>query len=166
MNKGLVRDAVFSDGLLKSFEHFLGSGARLFLRHWRLAALSVCGAVAALLSRTLQLKGTPLWSNANFLLAKQSSKHHSMSNTYSQIFLTVNRKAIENQFNVARCQNPEFIELSIITLGFKSISSKRPTTTFNHYCNLKFWGYGVFYSTLLPPKKIRVYKRIFWGICE
>jgi hypothetical protein len=49
------------------------------------------------------------------------------------------------QLNVARCDNLEFIVLSIITSYYnKSISSKRPTTIFSHYCTSKILGLQCF----------------------
>jgi hypothetical protein len=55
-----------------------------------------------------------------------------------------------------RRQNPEFIELSIITLNdLNSFQLDVPQRHLVTIADLKFWGYGVFYSTLFAVKEMK-----------
>jgi hypothetical protein len=57
--------------------------------------------------------------------------------------------------NVARCQNTEFIVLSIITsYDLNKFPVKIPHRYLVTIAHLKFWGYGAFHSTLIIVKEI------------
>ena len=98
----------------------------------------------------------PASSKASSLVARSVASVKSISLLSSEFFERLTRNSSKTpQLNVVRCQNPEFIVVSIITSydlnPFLISIPKRHLVTFTH---LKFWDYGAFYSTLFTIKEI------------